>query len=387
MSRRKIIAVSGIRSEYDILYPVLEELRLRDFDVSVLVSGAHLSDQHGMTQRKIEEDGFRIADRVDTLLSTDRLVQRPRAVSLLIQGMVQTLERESPDFLIVVGDREESIATAIVGNYMECLVVHLAGGDPTYGNADDPMRFAVSRLAHIHCTFANEYAENLQRIGEEAFRIFWTGNPSYVNIDHVPQMGIDEISDQLGVKLDHYTLLIQHPLSSEVGNSYEQMKETLEALQQFNHQYGYKTICIPPNTDPGSFELKRAMDEYREEASFLFAETLERTLFINVVRHAHALIGNSSMGILEAPHYRLPVINVGNRQKGRLNAGNVCFVAHNRQEILQELVRACLDDEYRSHIKSLSNPYGDGTAARKICDVIEQIELSDRRWYVKQGLV
>lgn len=383
---KKVMAISGIRSEYDILYPVLEELRKRKFDVSVLVSGAHLSDQHGMTQKKIEDDGFRIADRVDTLLSTDRNVQRPKAVSLLIQGMAQTFERESPDFLIVVGDREESIATAVVGNYIECLVVHLAGGDPTYGNADDPMRFAVSKLAHLHCAFAEEYADNLKKIGEEEFRVFSTGNPSFVNIDRVPKLSIEELSVHLGFYLEEYTLLIQHPLSSEVDQSYEQMKESLEALRVFNDKYGYKTVCIAPNTDPGSFEMKRAMNEYREEDSFLFTETLERTAFINLVRGARALIGNSSMGLLEAPYYKLPVINVGNRQKGRLNAGNVRYVVHQRDQILHELERACLNNEYRSYVGELTNPYGDGTAAKKICDVIESVDFSDRRWYIKQRL-
>jgi len=386
MKKIKVLAVTGIRSEYDIIFPVLKELQNNQIDLSLVVSGAHLSDQHGMTQNKIIEDGFTIVDRIDSLLSTDRSVQRSKGVSLLVQGLTQTVERERPDFLIVVGDREESIATAIVGNYMECLVVHLAGGDSTYGNADDPIRFAVSKLAHVHCTFAQQYADNLIKIGEEDFRVFWTGNSSYVNIQMVPTLTLAQLSQQLPSELDKYIVLIQHPLSSEVEGSYSQMIATLEAVKTFNVNHDYKVVCIPPNSDPGSFEMKQALDEYDSEDSFVFCETLNRLLFVNLIRNARALIGNSSMGILEAPFYKLPVINVGNRQKGRLNAGNVEFVEHNSTLILKALEKACLDERYREKVSGLENPYGDASAAKNIVKVISEIDLNDRKWYVKRKL-
>ncbi|NQU88814.1 MAG: UDP-N-acetylglucosamine 2-epimerase, partial [Mariniphaga sp.] len=142
----KILVSTGIRSDYDILYPVLSELKKAYHELVIVVSGAHLSNQHNNTYQRIIEDGFKIADKVDTLLSTDRAIQRSKGTGLLIQGLTQTVERTDPDFLLVLGDREESIATAIVGNYMEKLVVHIGGGDPVYGNADDPVRFAVSKL-------------------------------------------------------------------------------------------------------------------------------------------------------------------------------------------------------------------------------------------------
>ena len=195
----KILTVTGIRSEYDILYPVLDELRSASHDLVVAVSGAHLSEQHGNTQDRIVQDDFTIVDRIDTLLATDRLVQRSKGVGMLIQGLTQTVEREKPDFLLVVGDREESIATAIVGNYTDTLVVHIGGGDPVYGNADDPIRFAVSKLAHLHCCLAQDYAENLLKIGEEDFRIFFTGNPVYANIDYVPTIEKSKLMKLFGI--------------------------------------------------------------------------------------------------------------------------------------------------------------------------------------------
>ena len=181
--KKKILAVIGIRSEYDILYPVLKELQNNEnFDLKIVVTGAHLSDWHGFTLEKIEEDGFEIVEKIDYLLITNRKTQRSKGVGLLIEGLTQTVDREKPDFLIFVGDREESIATCVVGNYMDVLVAHIGGGDPVYGNSDDPIRIACSKLAHIHFATANTYAENIKKLGEEEFRICFSGNPVLNNI-------------------------------------------------------------------------------------------------------------------------------------------------------------------------------------------------------------
>ena len=187
MKKLKILAITGIRSEYDILYPVLKKLKeSKHFDLSLVVSSAHLSDWHGNTIKKIEEDGFNIVDKLDCLLMTNRNVQRSKGVGILTYALSQTVERENPDFLFVVGDREESIATAIVGNYMNILVAHLGGGDPVFGNSDDPIRMAVSKLSHIHFTTAKQYSENLKNIKEDSFRIFFSGNPALSNIKNTP---------------------------------------------------------------------------------------------------------------------------------------------------------------------------------------------------------
>ena len=382
----RLLCVTGIRSDYDILYPVLSELKKANHELIIVVSGAHLSDQHNNTYKRIIEDGFQIEDKVDTLLSTDRAVQRSKGTGLLIQGLTQTVERTDPDFLLVLGDREESIATAIVGNYMEKLVVHIGGGDPVYGNADDPMRFAVSKLAHIHCCTAQPYAENLQKIGEENFRIFFTGNPAYANIDFVPVIEKADLMNQLDIKSENYIVIIKHPLSSEVESAGEQMETALKSLEAFCDKHNFQVVCIPPNSDPGSHKMKMVLEKYSEKDWLIKAETLPRLQFINLMRHARALVGNSSMGILEAPHYKLPVVNIGNRQQGRLNAGNVEFVPYINDEIIIAVEKATLDDEYRQKIKNLKNPFGDSSAPQKVMEAIESVDINDRKWYVKQKL-
>ena len=384
---RKILAITGIRSEYDILYPVINELRNREaFEIGVVVCGAHLSDWHGFTINKIEKDGFRIIDKIDYLFMTNRKTQRVKGIGVLTYALSQTVERENPDFLIVVGDREESIATALVGNYMNVLTAHLGGGDPVYGNADDPIRHAVSKLAHIHFTTTKLYADYLKRMGEEEWRIFNIGNPSLDSIRKEPYKSLEEISDflQFNINDKEYTVLIKHPLSSELEDSYFQMKVTLEALEEICREYNLKTIGIYPNTDPGSYDILKAINEYKNSRFIKFYKTLPREIFINILRNALCLVGNSSMGILEAPFYKLAVVNIGNRQKGRLNTGNVEFVPHDKNYIKKAVIKACYDKIYREHITSLKNPYGDGFSSNKIGDILENINLKDKKWWVKK---
>lgn len=387
--KKKILAITGIRSEYDILYPVIDTLRRdKNFEVKLVVSGAHLSDWHGGTLKKIEKDGFKIADKIDSLLMTNRVTQRAKGVGMLIYALSQTVEREKPDFILVDGDREESIAAAIVGNYMNTLVVHMGGGDTAHGNSDDPVRFAVSKLAHIHFPIAKRYAENLLKIGEEKFRIFWAGNPSLDNIRNTPRISIRQISKCLNFNITNkgYIVLINHPLSSEKEDAYYQMKIIMESLEEFCKENNIRTIGIYPNTDPGSFDILRAIDESANSKHIRFFKTLQREMFVNLMRNAVALVGNSSMGIVEAPFYKLPAINVGERQRGRLNAGNVEFTKHDKGSIKKALRRACFDKKYRAHIKNLKNLYGDGKTAKKIKDTLLSIDTTDPKWYIKEKL-
>ena len=269
---------------------------------------------------------------------------------------------------------------------MEKLVAHIGGGDTVYGNADDPMRFAVSKLSHLHCCTAKVYADNLINIGEEDFRVFFTGNPAYVNIKNEPQIPLEKLFKELGFSNKNYILLINHPLSSELFNTKKQTEILLEAVKKFCLKNNYHTICIPPNSDPGSYDLRQIIKNYESENWFTKVETQPREIFVNVVRNASALIGNSSMGILEAPFYKLPVVNVGNRQKGRLNAGNVNFVEHRDIKIIEALDNACLNDNYRQKVLNIVNPFGDEKSAKNISNAIDCIDLSDKKWYIKRKL-
>lgn len=387
--KKKILAVTGIRSDYDLIYPVLKEIENdRSFDLKLVVVGAHLSEWHGFTLNTIKSDGFKIVDKIDYLLSTNRTTQRSKGIGLLIEGLTQTVERIKPDILLFSGDREESIATCVVGNYMNVLVAHIGGGDTVYGNADDPIRWACSKLANIHFTTSKKYANNLKKIGEERFRICFSGNPALNNIVNTKKINREKLGKILNIdiKSHNYIVVLKHPLSSELEDSLNQMSITMRALKAFSIENNMKVIGIYPNTDPGSYDILRVIDRYSDK-NIKFFKSLKREIFVNLMRNASVLIGNSSMGILEAPFYKLPVINVGNRQKGRLNAGNVEFSKYNIKQIKKLLTKACFDKKYRKKISKLNNPYGDGYAHNKIIKFLKSINLKDKKWLIKKKFI
>lgn len=388
---RKVLALTGIRSEYDILYPVLIALRQdHNFEVRVVVGGSHLSKWHADSVQLIEKDGFEIVGRIDYLskTDTDRPIKRAKGVGVLITALAETVEREQPDFLFVVGDREEAIAAGVVGNYMNVLVAHLGGGDTVYGNADDPIRFATSKLAHVHLTFSQKSAENLKRVGEEEFRTFNVGNPALDRIRMTREYTLGELSKALEFDLsdENYVVFLQHPLSSEWEEAGAQMRISLTALAQFCAATNCKVVAIYPNTDPGAVEMVEVLKSYKDKSFIRFYKNLEREIFVNVMRRAKALVGNSSMGILEAPFYKLPVVNVGNRQKGREQTGNVEFIPHEIKAITQAIHRACTDQKYREKVAQLTNLFGDGHTSEKIKDVLGSIDPHDPKWLVKKNL-
>lgn len=302
--------------------------------------------------------------------------------------MSETVKRFNPDILLVVGDREESIAVAVVGTYMNTLVAHIGGGDAVYGNSDDPIRFAVSKLAHIHFVTSKVSALNLRRIEEDAFRIFNVGNPAFDNIRLTPQLSLKKISRFLRMDIEArpYIVLIHHPLSSVYQDAGRQMEILLKGVSNFCQKHGYLCVGIHPNTDPGALDILRVIKTQENNPCIRFFKTLPREIFVNMIRHAGALTGNSSMGLLEAPYYKLPVVNVGDRQKGRLNAGNVEFVGYDPALIMKALKKACLDEGYRKRIKLLENPFGDGYSAQRIQKILASIDLKDKNWYIKRGV-
>lgn len=377
MSKRLILGVTGIRSEYDIMSSVFKAIANHPaLDLQVVATGAHLSDGYGLTVREIEADGFKVVDKIESLLSADTSSSRVKSLAIQLQGLVQTVSRVNPDMLIVLGDREEAITTALVGSYMNIPVAHLAGGDRVVGNVDDQVRHAVTKLAHLHFTTNQESADRILKMGEQSFRVFNVGNPGLDRLISVPSLNLSEISDRLGFEIkdsEPYILLIQHVISTEINYAYEQMHITLEAIQKL----GIKTILSYPNSDAGGQQIIRAIKEF-EHLPFLYtAKNIPRLEFVNLMRHAGCLLGNSSAGILEAPLLGLPAINIGNRQMGRLHAENVQFVRHNCDSIVQAIKTALFDRSYRDDVSRCCNPYGDGRSSERIANTLANTPIDN----------
>lgn len=380
--KRKILAVTGARSEYDILFPILEKLNKdEDFELQVLVTGAHLSERYGKTVDIIEKDGFVIADKVYNLVESDEKMARVISLGNQIPAFARVFNRVKPDILLVVGDREEAISVSLTGAYMDIPVAHIAGGDIAKdGNIDNSVRYATSKFSHIHFTILEQHKQTLLKLGEDDWRIFTVGNPALDRFLATPVLSKKQISENINFDItdDKYLVLIQHPIITDVENEGENIRQTLNAIVES----GYKCLINYPNSDAGNFAIIEAFQEYVKKHKQLFVfKNLDRLNYINILRNASCLLGNSSSGIIEAPSLGLPVVNIGTRQRGRTHANNVIYVDNEKQQIKDAIKKSLTDVDYINSVKSIINPYGDGNSSSKIVEVLRTIELNDKLIY------
>jgi GDP/UDP-N,N'-diacetylbacillosamine 2-epimerase (hydrolysing) len=380
--KRKVLGVTGIRSDYEIMSSVFRAIVDHpDLALEVAVSGAHLADAYGATVKDIRADGFIVADEIESLINSDQLSARLKGLAIQLQGLTQTITRYRPDMLIVLGDREESISTALAGAYMNIPTAHVSGGDRAVGNVDDQVRHAVTKLAHLHFVTNHESYDRVVKLGEQPFRIYNTGNPGLDRLLKEPILSASELSERLGFTIkedESLILLIQHVLSSETDQAYWQMRQTLEAVRELN----IKTVLSYPNSDAGGQQLIRAILEYEDLPFIYIAKNIPRVEFVNLMRRASCMLGNSSAGLLEAPLLKLPVINIGNRQSGRLHAENVEFVSHDIDIIKAAIKRAIFDQDYRKSVGQCRNPYGDGQSSGRIAEIIASVVI-DKNLLIK----
>ncbi len=372
---RRIAVVTGIRSEYSLLYPVMKAIDEHpDLELNVVVTGAHLADSYGYTVKEIEEDGFKIADRIESLLDANSASSRVKSVAVQLMGLVQTFTRLNPDIAIAPFDREEAIAVALAGVYMNIPVAHIGGGDRTFGNADDYVRHAVTKLAHVHFATTEKSAERIIRMDEEPWRVHCVGNPGLDKYVLTGDVSPEELSNRLDFDITRkpLLLLIHNPMTTEIDKARMQMEATMQAIREL----GYTTVVIYPNSDPGGREMIRVIEDYARELSFIKAfKNLARDKFVNLMRTCDVLVGNSSCGILEAPFLKLPVVNIGIRQQDREHADNVIFVPHDKAAI-KEAVKQALSSEFKQQVKNCPNPFGDGSAGQRIVKVLADIRIT-----------
>ena len=377
MKKKVILAITGIRSEYDIMSSVYKEIKSRKkLILKLIVTGAHLKKKYGYTINEIKKDGFKITNKVDSYQIRNTLESRVAGLGIQIQKITKHIKKISPDFILVLGDREEAMTAALISSYMNIPLLHIGGGDRAVGNVDDQIRHAVSKLAHIHFVTNIESERRLINLGEQKYRIFNVGNPGIdrlIKNKLIPAHKIPDLSSFLK-RREKYIVLIQHPVSSEANLAGSQIKKTLEAIKKLK----IKTIVIYPNSDFGSSEMIKTINQYKKFSFIKVIKNLQRESFVNTLRNASVLLGNSSCGILEAPSLKIPVINIGNRQKGRLHSSNVIFIDHKIKNIYKVTKKVLENQKYRKMLINCKNPYGDGKSSKKIVDIIESIKINNK---------
>uniref|UniRef100_UPI004047258B UDP-N-acetylglucosamine 2-epimerase n=1 Tax=Algoriphagus sp. TaxID=1872435 RepID=UPI004047258B len=376
--KKKIIAVTGARSDYDLLYAVYKKLHEDpNFDFSLIITGPNLSETFGYTSQWIEKDGFKVACKIFNLVDSSQRIGRIVSIGNQISVLANVLLNENPDLVLVAGDREESISVTMTCAYLDIAVAHFFGGDVAKdGNIDNSTRYAASKYAHIHFPSLEEHRNNLLKMGEEDSRIFVVGNPALDRIKEIPIFSKNELYKELDVankNINNYCVLIQHSIITQVELQTEHIKITLDSILKFD----LHCFINYPNSDPGSSDIVKIFIEYSNKYpdKFTLFKNLDRVIYINLLRNSQFLIGNSSSGLLEVATLKLAAINVGDRQRNRLHAENVLFVDNDLIEISNAINKVLYDKEFHKILSNVVNPYGDGFSSNKIVKVLSDIKV------------
>jgi UDP-N-acetylglucosamine 2-epimerase (non-hydrolysing)/GDP/UDP-N,N'-diacetylbacillosamine 2-epimerase (hydrolysing) len=343
-----------------------------DLELGVLVTGMHLDPVHGSTWEEIAADGFSIAERVEGRVKGDSLAAMAASVGLYLHEMSLALERLKPDILLVLGDRGEQLAGAMAAAFQNITVVHLCGGSLS-GSIDDSVRHAITKFAHYHLPAFAEHARRIIQMGEMPERVRAVGLPGgdiRPDVTHTRE----EICLDYGLPTDEpYLLVVQHAVTQSQGEAEAQIIETLEAVVAS----GYHALLANPNDDAGGRVILSRMKEYARQHARLhiLAPPRNRERYASLMAHAAAQIGNSSSGIVEAMSVSLPVINIGERQRGREHLSCLLNVAHDRSQILEAIKTALHDEEYRGRLHDFAARMGQHPTASLVLECLRELDV------------
>lgn len=370
---KKILSITGTRSDYGLMTPVYKLITAgKEFELAIIVTGMHLLPDFGTSLNKVKEDAFGKLYFSNMLLGEDSGKSMSQSLGLAIFGFSAIIDEYKPDIILLQGDRGEMLAGAIAGAHMNIPVVHMSGGDFS-GSIDDSIRNAISKFAHFHLTTCDASTQRLIKLGEDSERIFEVGEPM---LDLIKEMNF-KLKEELMAEFDlnpdlPVIIATQHPVTSEFNKAVEQIKITLDALEEL----GLQTVFTYPNSDAGGREMIKVLESYKEKSFIRIIPNLGIRNYLSLMKIASVMVGNSSSGILEAPSFKLPVVNIGTRQYGRMRANNVVDVDYDKS-LIKNAINFCLENiNFRTKIQSCVNPYGNGTAALKTIDILLRLNLS-----------
>jgi GDP/UDP-N,N'-diacetylbacillosamine 2-epimerase (hydrolysing) len=367
---KTVAVLTGTRADYGIYRPVLAEINFRPgLELKLIVTGMHLGVGFGRTIEDITADRYPVAAKIDMLFHNDSPGAMAKSVGVCLLGMTQALEEIKPDILLVLGDRGEMLAGALAAAHLGIVVAHIHGGEVS-GSIDDPIRHAVTKFAHIHFPVTEAAVKCLLDSGELPERIVRVGAPGLDDIGTGYQVAVEELETALQFELEEkFILAVFHPVVGEADQSAAEFAALLEAVRET----GMQCVLLLPNSDAGYGKIRNVLDNAVPNPKLFPIRHLARKYYLGMMARALVMIGNSSSGIIEAPSYGLTAINIGNRQQGRLRAGNVIDVT-DQNRISAVLKMAVSGDLAKYGPGQLENPYRGG-AAKMIADTLEDLAI------------
>lgn len=375
---RSIGVVTTSRADYSAYRPLLQAFR-SDPDISpkLYVSGMHLSPEFGLTVRFVENEGIEIAERIEILLSSDTPEGVAKSIGLGLIGFGQAFSKYRPNILVVLGDRFEMLAAALAALPFKIPVAHLSGGDLTQGAIDDALRHSITKLSHLHFTSTETSARRVIQLGEDPSRVFVSGEPTLDHILTAPQLTPKELHSRFGINVERPFLLVTfHPVTLEYEQVEWQIDELLAALEQAR----FPVIFTMPNADTAGRIVATRMRQWAQSHPGMgeIVDNFGPEAYHSVLSRAVAVVGNSSSGVIEAPSFKIPTVNIGIRQAGRERAASVIDVGYSRTDIVVAIHKAA-SKEFCASLQSLANPYASKTnsAVTTIVNVLKRVGLGD----------
>lgn len=375
---KRIGIMTGTRAEYGLLKSLMQEINKdNDLELYLIVSGMHLSPEFGMTYKEIEEDGFEINAKVEMLLSSDSPAGISKSIGLGVIGFADEFQRADLDMLILLGDRYEALSAAISAMVMRIPIAHLHGGELTEGAIDEGIRHSITKMSYLHFTSTEQYRSRVIQLGENPERVFYVGALGVENIKKINLMTKEELEKSIHFEIDENTVVVTyHPVTLENNTVEEQFLNLLKVLDR---NPKIRMIFTKANADTNGRIVNELIDKYaaqNSERACVFM-SLGQKRYLSALKYCRIVIGNSSSGIIEAPSFGKPIINIGDRQKGRICADSVINCGYTQQEI-QQAMETALTEEFENKARNCRNPYEKENTAANIISVIKDYLLNDK---------
>jgi len=367
MIKRKVCVVTGSRAEYGLFYPILSKIQESNkLDLQLVSTSSHHSSKFGFSYKQIEKDGFKIVDKIQNLYSTDTKVSITKSAGLATSLLSQSFERIKPNVVLLLGDRYETHAAATAALLMKIPIAHIHGGEITEGAVDEQIRHSITKMSYLHFCSTEAYRQRVIQMGEDPRRVFNSGAPGIDNILRLNLLDKKTLEKELNWEFTSKSALFTyHPTTLEDNDLANDLQLILKVIQTFK----FNVLFTYANADEGGSIINEMIEQFCQlnPSNYKVVKNLGQVKYLSTMKYVDLLIGNSSSGIIEAASFKKPVVNIGDRQKGRLRSENVidCNLIS-----LHDSIKLACSDSFKNKIKNVKNIYGDGTASSLIVDTL-----------------
>jgi len=369
--KKSICVVTGTRAEYGLLAPIIKQLIAANcFELKVVATGMHLSEEFGLTYQEIEADGISIDAKIEVLQNDDSNKAMSKAIGIGVIGFAEYFDKTQPDMVVVLGDRFEIFAAAIAAAVACIPITHLYGGETTEGAVDEFFRHSITKMSYLHFTSTEQYRWRIINMGETPDRVYNVGSTGVENILNMPLMTKDELAQSIDLDLNSpYALVTFHPVTLEKNTAIKHIDELLSALDETT-ELNY--IFTKANADANGRAINKKINTYCEgKKNTIVFTSLGVIRYLSAMKYCEMVIGNSSSGIMETPSFRKPTINIGDRQKGRICAKSVISCEPEKHAIIESINKA-RSLQFLQEIANQISPFGNGKTSEKVVSVIKE---------------